>query len=241
MSIEHLNAAFNSSVKPSARKFVLVALADYANETGLAYPSIETLSNKTGQDRKTVRQHLIALSEQGIISDTGERVGKTKQIPKYQINIQRLPKMVLLKTTKTGTVTKAKTPKNGRVKATKNGTLKDSQKRYTEPPVSFNHQKEPPADKLNGFDKFWFAYPKKKSKGTAERAWIKIKPDNTLQTKILSQVEKAKKSQDWKKDNGKYIPHPATWLNGKRWEDEDLGSISGTIAGLSPSEMANAL
>ena len=29
-----------------------------------------------------------------------------------------------------------------------------------------------------------------------------------------------KKSKEWKKENGKYIPHPTTWLNQKRWEDE---------------------
>lgn len=27
-------------------------------------------------------------------------------------------------------------------------------------------------------------------------------------------------SADWTKDGGQYIPHAATWLNGKRWEDE---------------------
>jgi len=30
----------------------------------------------------------------------------------------------------------------------------------------------------------------------------------------------AKKSPEWTKDNGKYIPYPATWLNAKGWEDE---------------------
>ncbi|RNF93802.1 hypothetical protein EFK07_03350 [Pseudomonas putida] len=28
------------------------------------------------------------------------------------------------------------------------------------------------------------------------------------------------KSHDWTKDSGQFIPHAATWLNGKRWEDE---------------------
>jgi hypothetical protein len=37
---------------------------------------------------------------------------------------------------------------------------------------------------------------------------------------ILADVEAKKRTQDWKKDGGKYIPYPATYLNGKRWEDE---------------------
>ena len=70
------------------------------------------------------------------------------------------------------------------------------------------------------FDMFWNEYPKKKSKPDAERAFQKLNPDESLLKKILSAIERAKKSQDWLKDNGQYIPFPATWLNGRRWEDE---------------------
>ena len=27
-------------------------------------------------------------------------------------------------------------------------------------------------------------------------------------------------TEQWKKDNGKYIPYPSSWLNAKGWEDE---------------------
>lgn len=70
------------------------------------------------------------------------------------------------------------------------------------------------------FEKFWTAYPKKKSKGQAEKTWYKIKPDEQLLARILATIERAKTSEEWTKDNGKYIPHPATWLNAKGWEDE---------------------
>ena len=39
---------------------------------------------------------------------------------------------------------------------------------------------------------------------------------------LLEALEKQKKSAQWVKDGGVFIPHPATWLNGKRWEDELL-------------------
>jgi len=92
------------------------------------------------------------------------------------------------------------------------------------------------------FDAFWSAYPKRKNKGQAEKAWEKLKHTPDLQTKILCQIEKAKDSHDWKKDEGKYIPYPSTWLNAKGWEDEDYETPgTGSIAGLSASEMANAI
>ena len=71
-----------------------------------------------------------------------------------------------------------------------------------------------------GFDSFWKAYPKKKSKGQAEKAWIKIKPTKELTQTILSAIERAKTSDEWFKDNGQFIPYPASWLNAKGWEDE---------------------
>lgn len=72
----------------------------------------------------------------------------------------------------------------------------------------------------NFFEKFWNAYPKKRSKGQAEKAWAKIHPDERLLEKILSTIDRAKKSDDWIKEAGQFIPYPATWLNSKGWEDE---------------------
>lgn len=73
---------------------------------------------------------------------------------------------------------------------------------------------------IDGFDKFWSLYPKKKAKEAARKAWAKLKLTGALTTMILADVEAKKRTQDWKKDGGKYIPYPATYLNGKRWEDE---------------------
>jgi hypothetical protein len=70
------------------------------------------------------------------------------------------------------------------------------------------------------FDEFWERYPKKRSKGQAERAWVKIKPDEQLFKAILDGLERAKTSVEWQKDGGQYIPHPSSWLNAKGWEDE---------------------
>jgi len=70
------------------------------------------------------------------------------------------------------------------------------------------------------FDQFWRLYPKKRSKGQAEKTWVKISPDDELYKQILAGLENAKKSIDWQKDGGQYIPYPSTWLNAKGWEDE---------------------
>ena len=70
------------------------------------------------------------------------------------------------------------------------------------------------------FDAFWQAYPKKRSKGKAWKAWIKIRPGEELLKTMLVATGRAKQSRDWQEDGGQFIPYPATWLNAKSWEDE---------------------
>lgn len=76
----------------------------------------------------------------------------------------------------------------------------------------------PAADDL--FPKFWKLYPNKKGKAAAEKAWKKLKVTDDLFTLIAQGLAKQCASQAWLKDSGQFIPHPTTWLNGKRWEDE---------------------
>lgn len=68
------------------------------------------------------------------------------------------------------------------------------------------------------FLEFWTAYPKKFSKPTAEKAFQKAIKKADL-SKILESVKSQKDSDNWKRDGGQYIPNPATWLNGERWND----------------------
>jgi len=81
-----------------------------------------------------------------------------------------------------------------------------------------------PNPKVNIYEQkflvFWKEYPKKKSKGQAEKAWLKIKPTQEMFIIIMEGLEKAKNSQEWENKEGEYIPYPATWLNAKGWEDE---------------------
>lgn len=75
------------------------------------------------------------------------------------------------------------------------------------------------------FQSFWEAYPKKKAKGDALKAFNKLNPDDGLMEKMLSALEWQKKSFDWTKDGGQYIPLPASWIRGMRWEDEPEAAV----------------
>ncbi|WP_306423953.1 helix-turn-helix domain-containing protein [Burkholderia multivorans] len=89
MSLDATTWARHQKVGKGPAKAVLMALADYANEDFITYPSVETLVAWTEQDRKTVLSNLDRLKEAGWITDTGERAGRTRQVVVYQINVDR--------------------------------------------------------------------------------------------------------------------------------------------------------
>jgi hypothetical protein len=66
------------------------------------------------------------------------------------------------------------------------------------------------------FDRFWAAYPRKA--GDKKKAFQAFKKAGVELQVLLDAISRQKQSSQWQK--AEYIPHPATWLNGRRWEDE---------------------
>jgi len=89
------------------------------------------------------------------------------------------------------------------------------------------------AQKSDDFDRFWSAYPRKKAKADAQKAWKGVKVELSV---ILNAIEQQKRSPDWQKEGGKYIPYPASWLRGKRWEDTDSQESDGPVIHEAPPE-----
>jgi hypothetical protein len=76
---------------------------------------------------------------------------------------------------------------------------------------------------------FWECYPLKVKKPKALAAFLKLKPDGALLDRMLEAIDRQKQSRAWCKNNGQFIPHPASWLNNRQWEDSivpDLGEGS---------------
>ena len=69
------------------------------------------------------------------------------------------------------------------------------------------------------FETFWEAYPRKAAKTAAYKAWKRLNPDAALYTRIIDAIAMSKCSDQWQRENGRYIPNPLTWLNQERWDD----------------------
>ncbi|WP_404299807.1 DUF1376 domain-containing protein [Alicycliphilus denitrificans] len=81
-----------------------------------------------------------------------------------------------------------------------------------------------------GFADFWAAYPRKVGKDAARNAFEKRSPDSGLLTRMLAAIAEQAKSAQWLREGGQYIPHPSTWLNEGRWQDEVGGTATGAPA-----------
>lgn len=123
----------------------------------------------------------------------------TARVNKHRDNVKRF-----------GNVTKEKC--NGDVTAPETET--ETEKRREELPAKAG------LSSMDLFEEFYNAYPKKKSRGQAEKTWRKINPDRLLVDTMLASIEIAKKTEDWTKEKGKYIPYPSSWLTSKGWQDD---------------------
>lgn len=77
----------------------------------------------------------------------------------------------------------------------------------------------PEVSVVSDFDAFWSIYPRKVGKGAAKKSFERAILKTDLKT-ILDAVEAQRQSPQWQRDGGQFIPHPATWLNQERWDDE---------------------
>ena len=68
------------------------------------------------------------------------------------------------------------------------------------------------------FDAFWSAYPRKIGKGAARKAWARA-TDRPHVGAMIANIRAHVDSDQWQREGGQFVPHPATWLNQKRWAD----------------------
>lgn len=86
-----------------------------------------------------------------------------------------------------------------------------------------------------GFAEFWQVYPRRTNRAKAEKAWLSLAPDASLRQQIMAAVAWQRQTAGWQKDGGQFVPHAATWIHNRRWEDEPERvspfSVSGKTAG----------
>lgn len=105
-------------------------------------------------------------------------------------------------------------------------TVQESREEKKNPPT-------PRGEATDRFEEFWKAYPRKTAKSAAKRAWVRLRVSDELLKSMLSAIAQQRLSEQWSKNGGQFIPHPATWLNGGRWQD-DLAALNAGKTAIKP-------
>lgn len=89
--------------------------------------------------------------------------------------------------------------------------------------------KKTPDWKPERFTGFWAYYPRGENKQAAIRAWDKLRPSDELIDTMAQALRRQVASEDWQQGIG--IPYASTWINQRRWEDEDKPRPAAGAAG----------
>jgi DNA-binding transcriptional ArsR family regulator len=205
MSVKWITWAWEQPCGGAGEKLTLIALADHAGEDGTAFPGAARLADKTGQGNSTIRRHLDALEEHGLLSrERRRRADGTLSTYTYTL-IQR----------------------SDRAEPALNlGGSPALTGERAEPSVP-NRQKEPtPLPPKGGgptdttFAEFWAMYPRKESKPRALRAFkAAVKRTGDLEV-IMAGLRRWTAHWTAARTATHFIPGPAVWLNGDKWDDQ---------------------
>lgn len=228
MSIEVMSWAWKTNLK-STLKLTLLALADYSNDDGLCWPSIDAMVKKSSLTRSSLIANVQKLCCLGIIEKKKRYENGRRSSNQYRLKIELSPESIRIDSGRPKSIrmesirmeNQSVSPESGHTtiykpSLTNNRTVNNMRaqehKHKKKCAVKNKYSKE--------FEQFYKDYPRHRNKPRAYKAWLKINPDETLRKKIMGGVDTFKKYIAIKNVEEKYIPYPEKWLNGTQWEDD---------------------
>lgn len=226
MSIKVMSQIWDRKIG-GTKQWVLIILADHANDDGVCWPSISLIAWKLGISERTVTRTIAALE--------ADRVVRVSRIPgvgnRYHLDIRKLePKEPFKRDNPRQDVTPDNTspltlvsgvPLTQLCHPTPDIAVSPEPSRTINKPPTSVRSANRTVKRVDtpGFDAFYALYPRKQGKEPARKSWNRLAPDEGLQATMAQAVRIQAASSQWQKDNGQYVPLPATWINQRRWED----------------------
>lgn len=209
MSFQAIRAVLDRSEAKGSARLLLLILAEHLNQnTRRCDPSVATLARECKTSRRTIPRLLAQLKAAGEIEINAG--GGRNHCNSYTITVAENPDK---------DVTVSEANPDTRVTVSTAETL-TNQVRNTDTRVTrtirnqkdISHSADDP-----DFTAFWSAYPRKVAKPAALKAWRSAKSRPPL-ADLLAALDRHKGSEQWQA--ARFVPHPATWINGQRWDDQ---------------------
>ena len=212
-----------------AERFVLIALADFANDAGECWPSMASVARKTCMTERGAQKIIRRLEADGWIRTTTG--GGRSACNSYTLSLENPERHTGNETTKPRTTfpeyrsetpnVSAETPNTGALNP-EHGSPEPS-RTVIEPSVRKNPPIIPPTDFSDEFEAIWKAYPRKVGKGAAAKQWAKARRSHSFEAiaRPLAEFCRLREGSDQQ-----FTPHLATWLHQERWNDEQGHAVN---------------
>ncbi|HCA4432749.1 helix-turn-helix domain-containing protein [Escherichia coli] len=235
MSMNLMAKAMNIKVGNPLRKLVLIKLADNANDNGECWPSYQHVADQCEVSRSTVKSHIRALEEMGLLKRECRRKGELNQSNVFYLtldNAQQIPP-------ESGGAGAAR----GGAGAARGGAGAAPRTYHSFEPVNepknimFEHVRtewEKTPDRHEETDKafeeiFWCAGMRKAGKKNAASAFRTQFREWRKTTRGTASEFATMLAEDIACRNGKQFGFdrllPSSYLNGQRWNDEKPETI----------------
>jgi hypothetical protein len=190
-----------TEVSPGA-KLAYARLSQFAGRNMIAFPGLDVLAAELGVSERQLFNYVTELKEHGLLEVERRGLGRVNHY-----RFLNHPWIDFLR----------EEPETSDLDR-KDTSDQDQQDIAT--PLKRIIRRESEEELYPGFEDFWKEYPKKIDKIKTRKAWRKISPNADLRISIMGALLRQKLLPSWNKEQGQYIPHPTSWLNGRRWEDQ---------------------
>ncbi|WP_219209463.1 helix-turn-helix domain-containing protein [Variovorax boronicumulans] len=236
MSIKIMTMVFDRYPVGGSERLLALAIADHAHDDGThIYPALDTLASKTMQSRSTVQRQIAKMISIGWLERVGSKTGRG-YVNEYCISAAWIRGELLPSQLAPTLVTDVDCtyPQAGQIDTLlgaqkgviydKKGVTQDKKGVIAMTPESSEPSRTnsplPPDGGAVGFERIASAYPNKANRGKAERRWMRLRPDEALQQRMLAAIEAQSRTPKWRKDDGQFVPELATWLRNSCWRDD---------------------
>lgn len=222
MSVEAIALVLHHSQADGSDKLVLIGIANHHGDEG-AWPSIDTLAKYANRSRRAVQASVSRLVELGELEVEVNEGGTHHTDPRRRPNRYRI--LIVCPgdcdrsmNHRSGVQPTTPLDDHGVQSSASRGAADSTLGvQPTAPEPSLEPEGEP--SPFATFDDFWAKYPRKTGKDAARRAYktaLKRARPIDIDYGLMRSIEYWRVSRTEKR----FIPHPATWLNQGRWQDE---------------------
>ncbi len=220
-------------------KLVLLVIANYADENGECWPSIERLAEETEQGESTIRRHLAGLKSAGLLAwERQRRSDGSLSVNRYSLPLDLSTTTARFehhhRSNRAAPALKTDAHHRSPVSAQEEPSLEPSSiPAHAQPDAQRDAQMRMRTSRTahdDDFETWWKSYPRRVDKGRARKAYATAAKKAPVEQLLAAAINYAasRAGQD-----PKFTKHPTTWLNAESWLDEPEPAQQRRIPGMS--------